>query len=152
MQYYQGKDNSLPYRIARRDAHNCDAELASVISNMSAEPKNDKETQEAAFRLLCLNHTMLSYISALGAHREKLSNTATLNLLNDAICYVEGTLEQEQPDGAKMAQVLASLSTRLQNCNPEPESKDQLVLQQIGLLLELLPELSELNRRIGQAN
>ncbi|EOT3308931.1 TIGR01666 family membrane protein, partial [Escherichia coli] len=46
VQYYQGKDNSLPYRVARRDAHNCDAELASVISNMSAEPKNDKETQE----------------------------------------------------------------------------------------------------------
>lgn len=152
VQYYQGKDNSLPYRIARRDAHNCDAELASVISNMSAEPKNDKETQEAAFRLLCLNHTMLSYISALGAHREKLTNTTTLNLLNDAICYVEGTLEQEQPDNAKMAQVLAGLSTRLQSCNPEPESKDQLVLQQIGLLLELLPELSELNKRIGQAN
>ncbi|QHB32241.1 TIGR01666 family membrane protein [Yersinia canariae] len=152
VQYYQGKDNSLPYRIARRDAHNCDAELASVISNMSAEPKNDKETQEAAFRLLCLNHTMLSYISALGAHREKLTNTTTLNLLNDAICYVEGTLEQEQPDNAKMAQVLAGLSTRLQSCNPEPESKDQLVLQQIGLLLELLPELSELNKRIGQAD
>ncbi|WP_145591472.1 YccS family putative transporter [Yersinia rochesterensis] len=149
VQYYQGRDNSLPYRIARRDAHNCDAELASVISNMSAEPKNDKETQEAAFRLLCLNHTMLSYISALGAHREKLANTATLRLLNDAICYVEGTLEQEQPDSIKMAQVLAGLSTRLQSCNPEPESKDQLVLQQIGLLLELLPELSELNKRIG---
>ncbi|EEP92217.1 TIGR01666 family membrane protein [Yersinia kristensenii] len=149
VQYYQGKDNSLPYRIARRDAHNCDAELASVISNMSAEPKNDKETQEAAFRLLCLNHTMLSYISALGAHREKLTNTTTLRLLNDAICYVEGTLEQEQPDSIKMAQVLAGLSTRLQSCNPEPESKDQLVLQQIGLLLELLPELSELNKRIS---
>ncbi|HFD7930250.1 TPA: YccS family putative transporter [Yersinia enterocolitica] len=151
VQYYQGKDNSLPYRVARRDAHNCDAELASVISNMSAEPKNDKETQEAAFRLLCLNHTMLSYISALGAHREKLTNTATLNLLDDAICYVEGALEQEQPDSTKMTQVLAGLLTRLQSCNPEPESKDQLVLQQIGLLLELLPELSELNKRIGQA-
>ncbi|MFV8758997.1 TIGR01666 family membrane protein, partial [Yersinia enterocolitica] len=113
--------------------------------------KNDKETQEAAFRLLCLNHTMLSYISALGAHREKLTNTATLNLLDDAICYVEGALEQEQPDSTKMTQVLAGLLTRLQSCNPEPESKDQLVLQQIGLLLELLPELSELNKRIGQA-
>lgn len=151
VQYYQGKDNSLPYRIARRDAHNCDAELASVISNMSAEPKADKDTQEAAFRLLCLNHTMLSYISALGAHREKLTNSITLNLLNDAICYVEGTLEKEQPDNTKMANVLAGLSNRLQHCNPDPESKDQLVLQQIGLLLELLPELSELNKRISQA-
>ncbi len=62
VQYHQGKDNSLPYRIARRDAHNSDAELASVISNMSADPKADKTIQEAAFRLLCLNHTLLSYI------------------------------------------------------------------------------------------
>ena len=73
VQYHQGKDNGLAYRIARRDAHNSDAELASVISNMSADPKADKALQEAAFRLLCLNHTLLSYISALGAHRERLN-------------------------------------------------------------------------------
>lgn len=47
-------------------------------------------------------------------------------------------------------QVLAELSNRLQHCHPEPESRDLLVLQQIGLLLELLPELSELNKRISQ--
>ncbi len=74
VQYYQGKDNGLSYRIAHRDAHNSDAELASVISNMSAEPKSDQTVQEKAFRLLCLNHTMLSYISALEAHRDKLDN------------------------------------------------------------------------------
>ncbi|MEY4475956.1 MAG: hypothetical protein RL248_1723 [Pseudomonadota bacterium] len=150
-QYYQGKDNSLAYRIARRDAHNCNAELASVISNMSTEPKNDNKTQEAALRLMNLNHTMLSYISTLGAHREKLTNTSTSNLLNDAICYVESTLEPEQAGNIKMSQVLVNLSTRLQQCNPDPESKDQLVLQQIGLLLELIPELSELNHRISHA-
>lgn len=45
-QYHQGKDNSLLYRVARRDAHNCDAELASVISNMSAEPKTIKKLRK----------------------------------------------------------------------------------------------------------
>ena len=30
-QYHQGRDNRLAYRIARRDAHNRDAELASVV-------------------------------------------------------------------------------------------------------------------------
>ncbi|MDA4736669.1 hypothetical protein NY590_21010, partial [Enterobacter kobei] len=48
---------------------NRDAELASVISNMSTEPKVTPEMKETAFRLLCLNHTFTSYISALGAHR-----------------------------------------------------------------------------------
>jgi uncharacterized membrane protein YccC len=56
-QYHQGRDNRLAYRIARRDAHNSDAELASVVSNMSTEPRATAEIRETAFRLLCLNHT-----------------------------------------------------------------------------------------------
>ncbi|MWU81489.1 TIGR01666 family membrane protein, partial [Escherichia coli] len=62
-QYHQGRDNRLAYRIARRDAHNTDAELASVVSNMSTEPRATAEIRETAFRLLCLNHTFTSYIS-----------------------------------------------------------------------------------------
>jgi len=149
VQYHQGKDNGLQYRIARRDAHNSDAELASVISNMSADPKADKTTQEAAFRLLCLNHTLLSYISALGAHRERLASAEVLQLLNDAVCYVDGALQQEAQDGKRITQALESLSVRITQLTPEPESKEQLVLQQIGLVLALLPELTALNAQIG---
>ncbi|MFI8418200.1 YccS family putative transporter [Serratia sp. NPDC078593] len=152
IQYHQGKDNSLPYRIARRDAHNCDAELASVISNMSADPKADKAAQEAAFRLLCLNHTLLSYISALGAHREQLTNTEVLDLLNDAVCYVDGALHHELHDSERITAALETLSTRINQLTPEPESKEQLVLQQIGLVIELLPELTALNTLIGQSH
>ncbi|MDC4404529.1 FUSC family protein, partial [Acinetobacter baumannii] len=81
-QYHQGSDNRLAYRIARRDAHNTDAELASVVSNMSTEPRATAEIRETAFRLLCLNHTFTSYISTLGAHREKLTNPGILALLD----------------------------------------------------------------------
>lgn len=151
VQYHQGKDNGLPYRIARRDAHNSDAELASVISNMSADPKADKTIQEAAFRLLCLNHTLLSYISALGAHRERLESTAVLDLLNDAVCYVDGALHHDAHDRQRITQALEALSERITALVPEPESKEQLVLQQIGLVLELLPELTALNTQITQA-
>ncbi|CAI2401878.1 Inner membrane protein yccS [Serratia fonticola] len=151
VQYHQGKDNGLPYRIARRDAHNSDAELASVISNMSADPKADKTIQEAAFRLLCLNHTLLSYISALGAHRERLESAAVLDLLNDAVCYVDGALHHDAHDRQRITQALETLSERITALVPEPESKEQLVLQQIGLVLELLPELTALNTQITQA-
>ncbi|MGF6190656.1 YccS family putative transporter [Serratia sp. 2723] len=151
VQYHQGKDNGLPYRIARRDAHNSDAELASVISNMSADPKADKTIQEAAFRLLCLNHTLLSYISALGAHRERLESAAVLDLLNDAVCYVDGALHHDAHDQQRITQALEALSERITALVPEPESKEQLVLQQIGLVLELLPELTVLNTQITQA-
>ncbi|MFC0227930.1 YccS family putative transporter [Serratia aquatilis] len=149
VQYHQGKDNGLPYRIARRDAHNCDGELASVISNMSVDPKADKTIQEAAFRLLCLNHILLSYISALGAHRERLKNSAVLDLLNDAVCFVDDALHHEKQDQLRIAQTLETLSERIKSLIPEPESKEQLVLQQIGLVLELLPELTVLNAQIG---
>ncbi len=72
--------NRLAYRIARRDAHNRDAELASVVSKMSSEPNVTPQIREAAFRLLCLNHTFTSYISALGAHREQLTNPEILGV------------------------------------------------------------------------
>lgn len=42
--------------------------------------------RETAFRLLCLNHTFTSYISALaGAHREKLTTPEILALLDDRL-------------------------------------------------------------------
>ncbi|TGH91510.1 TIGR01666 family membrane protein, partial [Escherichia coli] len=81
-QYHQGRDNRLAYRIARRNAYNCDAELASVVSNMSSEPGTSPELREVAFRLLCLNQTFISYISALGAHREQLTQPEVLRLLD----------------------------------------------------------------------
>lgn len=148
-QYHQGKSNSLNYRIARRDAHNCDAELASVISNMASEPKNSRISQEAAFRLLCLNHTMLSYISALGAHRDKLNDPAILEILNNAICYVESTLEQGQMNDAILQATVNSLLEKINLIPSESNNKVQLILQQIRLLIELLPEFVYLKKQIS---
>lgn len=148
VQYHQGKDNSLDYRIARRDAHNCDAELASVISNMSVEPKSAGAMQDATFRLLCLNHTLLSYISALGAHREQLYDAQILSLLDDAACYIDGALHHSASDELRIQHALADLAKRISQQSAEQESKAQLVLQQIGLMLGLLPELMELQKKI----
>jgi len=148
VQYHQGKDNGLDYRLARRDAHNCDAELASVVSNMTSEKNNDSDTLEAAFRLLCLNHTMLSYISALGAHREKLHDAETLRLLDDAACCVDGALHHEPSESGRIQQALEQLMARIQLRTTESDSKEQLVLQQIGLLVAHLPELTDLNSKI----
>ncbi|MBJ7221159.1 MULTISPECIES: YccS family putative transporter [unclassified Brenneria] len=143
-QYHQGKDNSLTYRIARRDAHNCDAELASVISNMSSEPHITSNKMDGAFRLLCLNHTLLSYISTLGAHREKISSPAILQLLDDTVRYVDDMLHLHETDNPRINQELDAIASRIQSLSPESESKALLVLQQIGLLIELLPELTQL--------
>mgnify|MGYP000932357634 FL=1 len=147
-QYHQGRDNRLAYRIARRDAHNRDAELASVVSNMASEPQANSRLRENAFRLLCLNHTFTSYISALGAHREKLTTPDILALLDDAVCYVDDALHHSPADEQRVQQALASLQTRIQHLDPRAESKEPLVLQQIGLLLALLPEICRLQRQV----
>ncbi|KMV33616.1 YccS family putative transporter [Franconibacter pulveris 1160] len=149
-QYHQGRDNRLEYRIARRDAHNRDAELASVVSNMSSEPKATPELRDAAFRLLCLNHTFTSYISALGAHREKLERTEVLTLIDDAVCYVDDALHHQPADEVKVQHALNDLAQRINQIEPRPDSKEPLVLQQIGLLISLLPEISRLQQQIPQ--
>ncbi|MDE9534756.1 YccS family putative transporter [Xenorhabdus bovienii] len=151
-QYYQGKNNSLNYRIARRDAHNCDAELASVISNMASEPKNYRVSQEEAFRLLCLNHTMLSYISALGAHRDRLNNQVILDILNDAIFQVESALQQGRVDDERLQRISERLAESINLVSSDSSGKVQLVLQQIGLLVELLPEFVSLIKQLTQSD
>jgi len=149
-QYHQGRDNRLAYRIARRDAYNRDAELASVVSNMSTEPRATAETREVAFRLLCLNHTFTSYIAALGAHRERLTSPAILGLLDDAVCYVDDALHQRPADEPRVQQALTELAQRISHIEPGAESKAPLVLQQIGLLIALLPEICRLQQHVNQ--
>lgn len=142
-QYHQGKSNSLRYRVARRDAHNCDAELASVVANMSSEPHAIRNKLDDAFRLMCLNHTLLSYISTLGAHREKVVTQETLKLLDDAVCYVDAALLHPDVAKEKQQQGLQGINRRIQSLSPDPDSKEQLIMQQINLIIELLPELTQ---------
>ncbi|QMI37299.1 YccS family putative transporter [Escherichia fergusonii] len=149
-QYHQGRDNRLAYRVARRDAHNRDAELASVVSNMSSEPDVTPQIREAAFRLLCLNHTFTSYISALGAHREKLTNPDVLAFLDDAVCYVDDALHHQPADDIRVNQALEDLKQRIAQLDPHQDSKEPLVVQQIGLLIAMLPEIGRLQRKINQ--
>ncbi|WP_313079260.1 YccS family putative transporter [Atlantibacter sp.] len=148
-QYHQGRDNRLAYRIARRDAHNRDAELASVVSNMSTEPHVSDEIRETAFRLLCLNHSLTGYISALGAHREKVVNPEILAILDDAVCYVDDALHHLPADEIKVQRALSGLTQRIREIEPRQESKEALVLQQIGLIAGLLPEMSKLQNKVS---
>lgn len=149
-QYHQGRDNRLAYRIARRNAYNRDAELASVVSNMSSEPGTTAQMREVAFRLLCLNHTFTSYISALGAHREKLTQPEMLRLLDDTVCYVDDALHHLPANEEQVQATLADLSQRIRHLEPRPDSKEPLVLQQIGLLIALLPEVCRLKNQLLQ--
>ncbi|MNO51026.1 Inner membrane protein YccS [compost metagenome] len=69
-QYAHGKRDDLAYRLARRNAHNADAALSTTLANMLMEPGHFRKEADVGFRFLVLSHTLLSYLSGLGAHRD----------------------------------------------------------------------------------
>ncbi|MFD1292296.1 YccS family putative transporter [Lutibacter holmesii] len=73
-------NNDLNYRIARREAHRADNALVMAWQNMQLDPKKHQKLKNTAFTLTYLNHALLSYLSALGAHRNQKGNQ-TLNVL-----------------------------------------------------------------------
>ncbi|MDA7087588.1 YccS family putative transporter [Pseudomonas sp. SA3-5] len=68
-QYVSGKRDDLAYRLARRNAHNAEAALSTTLGNMLMEPGHFRKEADIGFRFLVLSHTLLSYLSGLGAHR-----------------------------------------------------------------------------------
>jgi len=67
----QSGDDDFDYRLARRQAHQADNALVLAWQDMQVEPGKLKAFGEQAFALTYLNHALLSYLSALGAHREE---------------------------------------------------------------------------------
>ncbi|HPE43537.1 MAG TPA: FUSC family membrane protein [Bacteroidales bacterium] len=69
-EYEKASSDDLGYRIARREAHLADNELALAWNSMRQEPRSKQGLMKNTFTLTYLNHALLSHISALGAHRE----------------------------------------------------------------------------------
>jgi len=63
--------DDLSYRIARRAAHRADNALVLAWQDMQLEPKKRRQFLDKAFELTYLNHALLSYLSAFGAHRQQ---------------------------------------------------------------------------------
>ncbi|MCE2595663.1 TIGR01666 family membrane protein [Motilimonas cestriensis] len=76
-QYHDGKQESLPYRIARRDAHIADINLASAWQNMLIDPGSKRKLVKESYALTNRNNALLAYISALAAHRAPFSELET---------------------------------------------------------------------------
>ena len=84
-QYADGKDDDLDYRVARRSSHNADAALARSLSQLMQEPYWARRNVQWAQRVLVLSHTLLNYVSALGAHRGRIDP-----VLNDGMLMAAG--------------------------------------------------------------
>lgn len=146
-QYQQGKNNSMAYRKARRLAHDAQIELSSMISSLSAEPQPNPELIQHAFRYLVYSHSQLSYIAALGSHREQVQDPKILELMQWCLQTLNSSLIQQQ---VLIPQLIQNKLDEIQQISNETELSEhwQLVLKQMSLLLETLPELLRLKQRL----
>jgi len=142
-QYQQGRTNSIDYRKARRAAHNAQIELSTMISSLSAEPNPNPDLIHNAFRYLVYSHSQLSYVSALGSHREHVHDQQILDLM----LWCKYTLTDVLLNQVAVNEALIETKlTEIQHISDQENLSDNLllVLKQISLLLETLPELLKL--------
>lgn len=147
-QYHEGRNNALNYRVVRRAAHNNDAEVASLISTLATEPNIDPTQKAQAFEFLCLSHTFLSYIAALGAHRERIEDPSILSVLDQALDDIQGALLRDEVPDLSSQNMLQSIRERLSR-NDENDQKSLIILQQLSLILSILTRLSMLKQSLS---
>nr|WP_227554330.1 YccS family putative transporter [Acinetobacter lanii] len=146
-QYQTGRNNGTAYRAARRNAHNAQIELSSMISSLSTEPNPNQALIHTAFRYLVYSHSQLSYVSALGSHREQVNDAQILELLQACQSTLQQALIQHQ---ALDIPTLQDTLTKIQHLSQVTSLSDNLLLalKQISLLLETLPELIKLRTHL----
>lgn len=146
-QYQTGRNNSIDYQHSRRAAHNAQIELSNMISSLSTEPSPDPELVQTAFRYLVYSHSQLSYISALGSHRVQLQNPDVIQLIQNCQQILHTTLIKQQ--ALDLQYIEQQLQTLHQLQSKIDYSDDlSLILKQLSLLLETLPELVRLKDQL----
>jgi uncharacterized membrane protein YccC len=122
-EYRKTSTDDLAYRIARRDAHLADNDLALAWYSMRQEPKSKQILKQHAFALTYLNHALLSQISALGAHRENnLVNIENIEEVTSQTSLVltgasEFLLENSQNNLSDLSSLLLNLKRQIEECN-----------------------------------
>ena len=146
-QYESGKHDDLAYRLARRNAHNADAALSTTLSNMLLEPGHFRKEAETGFRFLILSHTLLNYLSGLGAHRESLPDDASDALLESAAQQLAASLDDlaaallHKRPVAIYSEEEDALAQRLEQLPDDTDDGHRLVQTQLGLICRQLAPL-----------
>ncbi|MBH3402882.1 TIGR01666 family membrane protein [Pseudomonas fluorescens] len=150
-QYAAGKSDDLAYRLARRNAHNADAALSTTLANMLMEPGHFRKEADVGFRFLVLSHTLLSYLSGLGAHRDTQLPTDVRehliegagNSLAASIDEIATGLANKQPI-AIQSDAEEGLAAELEQMPDEIDEAQRLVQTQLALICRQLGPLRTL--------
>ncbi|PWE42811.1 TIGR01666 family membrane protein [Pseudomonas prosekii] len=150
-QYAAGKSDDLAYRLARRNAHNADAALSTTLANMLMEPGHFRKEADVGFRFLVLSHTLLSYLSGLGAHREtQLPPDVREHLIDGAGVSLAASIDEiAQGLASKMPIAIQSdeeeaLANALEQMPDEIDEGQRLVQTQLALICRQLGPLRTL--------
>gem|GEM_PF-2472703 len=101
-----------------------------------------------AFEFLCLNHTFISYIAALGAHREKIQDQDVLDLLDQALENIRGALLYDEVPDLSTQNMIQNIRQRLSQ-QQEEDQKPLIILQQLSLMFSILKQLSQLKQSLS---
>ena len=138
-QYHTGRIDDITYLTARARASEADSELSSLFSSLSASKMYDQALLDEVFNNLCLNNTFLGYLSALGAHREKIDEPIIVAILDKTTDFIMLTLETkkfDQPYYSALKREIYKLQHHESCCNSTVAT---ISLQQLTLLLRTLP-------------
>lgn len=150
-QYAKGKSDDLAYRLARRNAHNADAALSTTLANMLMEPGHFRKEADVGFRFLVLSHTLLSYLSGLGAHREtQLPDEVREQLIEGAGANLAASIDEIAQSLAMREPVAVqsdaeeALAADLEQMPEEIDEGQRLVQTQLALICRQLGPLRTL--------
>lgn len=149
LEYKESQEDDLNYRITRYKAHQADNALALSWRGMKMEPKRHQKFQKHAFSLTYLNHALLSYLSALGAHRDTSNYVSEeqweiySNIekeLSNAVSSIENQTTCNSSHGLKS--ILVELGTKLEEMDKGTERQKLVLLYNIAEVSEQLLEES----------
>lgn len=157
-QYAAGKSDDLAYRLARRNAHNADAALSTTLANMLMEPGHFRKEADVGFRFLVLSHTLLSYLSGLGAHREtQLPGEVREHLINGAGVSLAASIDEIAQGLANKTPIAIqsdaeeALANELEQMPDEIDEGQRLVQTQLALICRQLGPLRTLAAHLIKA-
>ncbi len=156
-QYAIKKRDDHAYRLARLDAYNADATLSITLTNMLMEPKYFRKEANMGFHFLVLSHTLLGYLSGLGAYRKAQLQTDMHKYLIDSVGNtLAASLDKIATGLANNQPIVIQSDTEeiitenLEQMTNEIDKVQQLVQAQLALICRQLKPLRTLAMHLNK--
>jgi len=131
-------------------AHHADSALAQAWVNMQTDPKQQRRYTRLCAALIYRNHSLLSYLSALGVHQELHGSLSQPHLIK----YVESLFLALEESTSALSGIyhaapveLSSISfSSVEEALTEPDQRVRLVQQEMSLIGIMTSEILKLSR------